>query len=231
MKIVSLNVRHGGGDRQDDLARHLVGYRADVLVLPEYRPAGSAVLRVALMEAGYTHFAAAGVEPHINTVAIFARSSFVPRTYPALPPEDRVRLFSAHFGNLGIYGVYFANNDAKGPLFDFLLEHGHTPTESAYCLIGDFNTGCQKLDREGVRFKHADKFKTLAEERLVDSWRVRNPDERQYTWMSNTGNGFRLDHVLCSPDADRAVRTVEYDHGVREVGATDHSAVIVEFDL
>lgn len=229
MKLVTLNIQHGGGKRIPEILVYLQSQDADVIVLTEFREnSNAAALRSGLAAKGFHYFAGASVAPKENTVCIFSRQPFVSRTYPGLPAQDRHRLISAHFEGVAVYGVYFSQNEAKAGLFDFLVKGGHRPAEAAYVIVGDFNTGLHFLDEEGATFYCTAGFKALLESGLVDSWRNRHPDTREFSWYSNHGNGFRIDHAFSSPEADTLIERVYYDHKPREAKITDHSALVVD---
>ena len=50
----------------------------------------------------------------------------------------------------------------------------------------------------------------------------------EFTWFSHRSRGFRLDHAFLSPACAPRLRAAWFDHTVRETGATDHSALIVD---
>ena len=73
----------------------------------------------------------------------------------------------------------------------------------------------------------------LAEWDLHDSFRALNGyDRRDVSWVMNTRSrrkaGHRLDHVLAS----RSLNPVwcDYEHGWREAGLSDHSAIMAVFE-
>lgn len=229
MKIVTLNIQHGGGRRINTIADYLIALRADLLVLTEFREnANASLLRSKLGSHGFIHFAGATISQNQNSVCIFCRRPFLPRTYPDLSPQHAHRIVAAHFEKLAIYGVYFPQNQAKAEVFQFLLDGAHLPGAEAHVILGDFNTGLHGLDETGATFFCADQFAALSRAGLVDSWRTRNPAVREFSWYSNAGNGFRIDHVFSSPAADGKVQRVYYDHAPRKSGITDHSAMMVE---
>jgi hypothetical protein len=85
MKIVSLNIQHGGGNRVSPILAYLTSLHADVIVLTEFRENANAKrLRSGLAATGMLHFAGASVAPKENTVCICSRQPFVSRTYAKL---------------------------------------------------------------------------------------------------------------------------------------------------
>jgi exonuclease III len=228
MKLVTLNIRHGGGKRISAILAYLKSLDADVIILTEFRENSNAKqLRSGLAATGLQYFAAASVAPRENTVCVFSRKPFVSRTYSELSVDDRRRIISAHFETMAIYGVYFALNQAKASLFEFLARGRHRPTDAVHFIVGDFNTGLHFQDEEGATFYCVEQFNALSGSGLVDSWRCRNPGVKEYSWHSNRANGFRIDHVFSSLEADSMIERVYYDHRPRETGVTDHSALVV----
>ena len=229
MKIVTLNIRHGGGRRIPGILDYLRSLDADALVLTEFRENSNApALRTGLAEAGLVHFAGASVDSAENSVCIISRLPFAPRTYPKLETVDRHRLLTALFDDLAIHGVYFSQNRAKAGLLRFLASREHELTEDRQIIIGDFNTGLHHMDEAGATFHCTGEFMALSTSGLVDSWRSRNPDVREHSWFSSYGNGFRIDHVFATTSADASIQAITYDHVPRETGITDHSAMVVE---
>jgi len=109
------------------------------------------------------------------------------------------------------------------------LDGGHKPIDPAHIIIGDFNTGAHKLDESGSTFYCAEQFDQLSSAGLIDSWRTRNPLLREFSWYSNAGNGFRIDHAFSSSIADGGIQRIYYNHEPRDSGITDHSALVVEY--
>ena len=183
------------------------------------------MLRSTLYAAGYPFFASTSIEPKKNGVCLFSRRPFVPDIHPELGPDHQHRVLSARFEELTIFGVYFPQRLAKAAVFDFFLAKTAAAESGPALIIGDFNTGLHRQDEDGATFKCCDRFQRMSESGYVDCWRSRNIGRREFSWFSHVGNGFRIDHAF----ADTVVNDrVESDHGPRELGITDHSALIVE---
>lgn len=229
-KWVVLNIQHGGGKCLSALINYLCLLKAEMIVLTEFRENKNApILRRAFASEGLSHFAAASISPRENSVCIFSRKAFVSRTYPVLFPNHIARVVSAHFDSLSIYGVYFPGLQAKADVFRFFLDGSHQPTEDEQIIIGDFNTGLHKIDELGSTFHCTEEFAALSSGDFRDSWRTRNPKAKDFSWYSNKGNGFRIDHVLSNLAADSKIQRIYYDHTPRESGISDHSAMVVEY--
>jgi exonuclease III len=96
-------------------------------------------------------------------------------------------------------------------------------------LVGDFNTGRHYLDEKGATYVSADYMDRIEAAGFQDLWRGRNPERREFSWFSQAGNGFRLDHAFASPSLAERLIHVGYSHGERESGVSDHSALVAEF--
>ena len=66
---------------------------------------------------------------------------------------------------------------------------------------------------------------------LSDLGRTHNGElAQEYSWYSNAGNGFRIDHALAGMKVTSRCVNSYYDHSTRDT-LTDHSALIVELGL
>jgi endonuclease/exonuclease/phosphatase family metal-dependent hydrolase len=63
----------------------------------------------------------------------------------------------------------------------------------------------------------------------TDAFRAPHPGEKARSWTWPNGGGYRLDHVLVTPDV--RVEGAEYLHELRTSGLSDHSGLLVELDL
>jgi exonuclease III len=93
-----------------------------------------------------------------------------------------------------------------------------------------WNTGAHRLDETGKTFVCAEHFSRLSEIGWTDLWRRDHPATTEWTWRSNQGNGFRVDHAFASPAMLPRVRSCRYSHVERDARISDHSIVIVEIE-
>jgi exonuclease III len=232
LQIVSLNIRHGGGRRSRSILDWIAARSADVIVLPEWRDstAGNLVRR-GLESAGFD-VSPAFARTKQNGILIAAKE---PCSFYRLTPasSERGELLSVELASgWRLLAAYFPQGNAKAPFFKACTEEAQSSNASPFVLIGDLNTGCNEDDVEGTGtpFMCADLFDALATKaHLADLWRVEHRQEREWSWRSKV-NGFRVDHAF----ANKAFRTrfsqisCFYDHGPRETGLSDHSALIVK---
>ena len=77
MRLVTLNLRHGGKRHTASVLECLLAHRADVLVLTEFRGnAEGDALREGLCGGGLRHQAVSPAEPRRNSILIAAREPF-----------------------------------------------------------------------------------------------------------------------------------------------------------
>jgi exodeoxyribonuclease III len=230
MKLVSLNIQHGGRTRVDLLLERILQHEPEVVVLTEFHQEESGrKITAGLAKAGFKCATTQGVTPKTNTVLIAGKLPFSIVPLEGLEPKDNERALLARFEGFSVLGVYFAQKEAKRSLFDFIRLQGIGLLGDRGLVTGDFNTGRAFLDEEGRSFDCIDCFEELEHSGLVDSWRSRHPEVKEYTWYSNFGNGFRIDHMLSTPAMDRSITKIAYDHAPRMEKETDHSAMIAEF--
>jgi len=229
MKIATLNIQHRTGKTiVEELLEYLASLNADTLVLSEFKPSEKFDRYIdGLSAVGLKHHAVAGKVAVKNSVAIFSRYKFHSETFPELG-ADEGRVIKSSFDGFDLFGVYFPLQNAKRKVYDFFLENRHRPSHNDVFIMGDFNTGLHRIDESGATFFCSDRFARLSESGLIDSWRSRNPKSREFSWYSNAGNGFRLDHLFATESADRRIISIGYDHNPRLKRLTDHSALIAE---
>ncbi|MGE5269000.1 MAG: exodeoxyribonuclease III [Thiohalocapsa sp.] len=232
MRLLAWNIRQGGGKRLPAIARALAEHDADVLVLSEYRGGDSAVrLRAALHGIGYPHVSAALPTGGGNGVLIAARTAFdeTDTISPALP--EPCRIVRAYFGALCVYGVYMPNLLKKIPYWQALIAALAAESLGAESVaLGDFNTCRAFVDEPGAIDLTAHFLDEIERVGFCDLWRRRHPEGREFSWYSNRGNGFRIDHAFLSPALAGRAGAVRYSHAEREDGLSDRSVLLLDLD-
>lgn len=228
MKLLTLNLQHGGGARIPQLADYCIASAADIFVFSEFRNSRSGRALVAMLdEAGYKFSARSEGSPRENGVAVFSRHPMRQIPHEGLIDADVQRLVSVRVGSIELDAVYFAQGEKKASLFEFLTNRRSRPSQTPYFLMGDFNTGKHRIDESNATFACAEAFDRLGDSGLIDIWRNRFPERREFSWFSHRGNGFRVDHAFATESGNRLVREVQYDQTPRLEGSSDHAALIV----
>ena len=229
MRIVTLNIRHGGGRRIDVLADALVSHAADTLVISEFRANESGQrLRLRLADAGYAHWADGAPPRTANSVAIASRSPVERRPLP-LSSANRHRVVEVGLDGLTLGAVYFPLNTDKVAFWQTeFLPLAAARIAQPYVFIGDWNTGAHYIDEEAATFFAAQEFAAMTASGWTDAWRAIHPGGREYSWFSNRGHGFRLDHAFLSPWVSPRLRAATFSQAERLAQLTDHAALVVD---
>jgi exodeoxyribonuclease-3 len=230
-RTLAINLRHGGGLRIPRLLSFLEVNDPDTIVLTEYRknPSGRE-LTTQLRLGGYKWQEMHDVEPKTNSVCVVSKHPFEIITLGFDAWTERHRILAVRFSEYDLVGVYFPHGERKRPVFNHLVEVVMPRLRDRAVLLGDFNTGLPFLDESRNTFACVDSFERLLRAGVVDSWRQRNLERREFSWYSTAKNGFRIDHALCTPSFDKGIKAINYLHDCRETGATDHSSLLLQHD-
>jgi exodeoxyribonuclease-3 len=232
MKVVSLNIRHGGGKRLRQIMAWLNAQHADFILLTEWRAnASGAFLKAALEDNGYISFGEAR-DSAANGVLVSAKRPFsTSRLTPKVSTNGEIIAADLENG-VRILCCYFPQLLAKKPFFDVCLEQA-SEMKTPLLLVGDLNTGRNDIDLEegATKFACANQFVELTNSAgMIDLWRQSNgPETREWTWRSQK-NGFRIDHAFGNQAFISSAPTTKcwYDHSTKTDDLTDHSGMIVD---
>ena len=127
-----------------------------------------------------------------------------------------------------ICNIYVPNNDNANFFMDVIK--GTVNMSSDLIIIGDFNLVMNvQIDRVGSMYNNNKSLAVLEEIMndlsLIDIWRIRNPDEKTYSWMRTrpTYIASRLDYALIAQGLAQSCVNTSYLPGIR----TDHRAFYV----
>lgn len=234
-RIISLNLRHGGGSKISQLTDWLVSKSPSAVIATEWRnnTAGQ-IIRNRLTLYGLESIFSTPVGSQKNTVLIAARR--LTRSASVTPPNSaRGDLVSILLeGGVSIVGCYFPQGLAKAPFFHRCIEIAKEHVQVPLVIVGDLNTGRNDLDIEGkgAPFDCADLFVGLNKVAgLVDLWRARHGDRQDWTWRSSK-YGFRVDHAFGNNAFMERFPNFrcDIDHEPFLKKLTDHSAIIIDLE-
>ncbi len=230
VRIVSLNLRHGGGQRVDAIASALAKHDADILVLPEYRANNPGARLLAQLGAlGYGHQADSRPADGTNGVAVVSRRPWTSVCRPLEGTVHAQRVLEVAFDRFTLGAVYFPLNASKVAFWrEQFLPLALDRFASPYLFIGDWNTGRHFIDEAGATFFGAPEFESMTTDGWTDAWRSLHEDSREFSWFSNRGNGFRLDHAFLSRGMQGTLRGAAFSQAERSPGITDHAALILD---
>lgn len=255
MRIATFNV-NGINARLPRLLEWLDEAKPDIACLQELKAEGDKMPLRAIEDAGYG--VVWHGQKGFNGVAVLARGQQPVerrRGLPGDPDDTHSRYIEAEVNGVVVASIYLPNgNPQPGPKFDYKLawmarlqDHARAllAEERPVVLAGDYNVIPTDIDTFSVRAMADDAlmqpesraaFRTLLSQGWTDAIRARHPEpEKMYTfWDYQAGAwardaGFRIDHLLLSPQvADRLV-DANVDKAVRgREKASDHAPTWVE---
>jgi exonuclease III len=231
VQAILLNIRHGGGRRAQSLLEWTISRSHDVIVMPEWREGASGeIFRTGLTAANFK-VATASFSKTSNGVLLAAKSSFHSRCLTPAGAQKGALLLADLASGCRLLAAYFPQGKVKSSFFEICIKEALAADDMPFILLGDLNTGQNKVDVEGngVPFQCADLFAALQTKAgLIDLWRNEHPDKREWSWRSPI-NGFRVDHALANEAFRKHFPAIKcsYDHTPRERSLTDHSALVL----
>ncbi len=249
MKIVSFNV-NGIKARLPRLVEYLTEQKPDIVCLQELKSSDDTLPIGDIEAAGYG--AVWHGQKGFNGVAILARGTTPVERQKGLggePEDDHSRYIEAEVDGLVVASIYLPNgNPQPGPKFEYKLRWIDRlraralellAEERPTVLAGDYNVIPNDDDTFSVTAMASDAlmqpesragFRALVAQGWTDALRTRHPRGGVWTfWDYQAGAwqrdaGFRIDHLLLSPQAaDRLVDAgVDKEYRGREK-ASDHA--------
>ena len=218
------------------MAEALLAHEPLLVVLTEFHPVRSRPVAEALARGGLEHQAASAAGYGLEVFIASAKPLDGPRPLvgqqPVIGGYTEVYLETE---DLVVAGVYVPVISAvplteKRRFWAMLHDAATRHANSSYVVLGDWNTGDVPLDKEdaGSPFSCTPEYRRMKDLGYAEAWRVLNGDRREFTWISNRGYGFRIDHAFLSPPARRRLVDSRYSHAERLAKISDHSIMIVD---
>jgi exodeoxyribonuclease III len=249
LKIVSFNI-NGIKARLPRLLEYLEEQQPDIVCLQELKTSDDTFPESDIRDAGYG--ALWHGQKSWNGVAVLARDAEPVERQRGLagdPEDEHSRYLEAEVGDLIVASIYLPNgNPVPGPKFDYKLRwierledraRALLAEERTVVLAGDYNVIPNDDDVYSVKSMADDAlmkpesrqgYRRLLSQGWTDSLRTRFPkggiwtywDYQRGAWQRDAG--FRIDHLLLSPQAaDRFVDAgVDKEYRGREK-ASDHA--------
>ena len=255
MKFATFNI-NGIRARMPRLLEWLEREKPDIACLQELKCADEQLPIMEIEAAGYG--AVWHGQKGFNGVAILARDASPELRRVGLPgdPDDtHSRYIEAEVNGVIAASLYLPNGNPIGTeKFDYKLkwmerlgEHARAllEEERPVILAGDWNVVPEDRDVFSARATARDavmqpetreRWRTLLHQGWTDALRALHPDEpKLYTFWDYTAGcwqrdlGFRLDHLLCSPEAADRLEGAGVDKWARgEEKASDHAPTWVK---
>ena len=255
MKLVTFNI-NGIRARLPRLLEYLEREQPDVACLQELKCADDSLPIAEIEGAGYQ--AVWHGQKGFNGVAILSRGAAPALRQVGLPddPDDtHSRYIEAEVDGVIVASIYLPNGNPIGTeKFDYKLRwmrrlearaRAILAEERPAVLAGDFNVIPEDRDTFSTSVMAGDAlfqpesqaaFRRIVNQGWTDALRALNPsEERLYTFWDYTAGawprdaGFRIDHMLCSPQAADRLRSAEVHKWARgEEKASDHAPTAIE---
>ena len=250
MRIVSWNIRAGGGRRVAGIAGQIARWAPDVVALSEFRATPpSAELARALAGRGFLHqlSTASARQPNVNSLLIASCWPLARVRLRGAPVADRGRWLLARVASpfpvtLGAMHVPNRVTGRKLSFLDAVLGLAHTWRRGPALLVGDTNSGLIDLDEEVPAFDVEEDgwIRGLEAAGWADGFRLLRGGVRAYTWYSpNGGNGFRIDQAFVNRALRPRLRCTRHAWGTADAGRSrrqrrdalsDHAALLIDLD-
>ncbi len=100
---------------------------------------------------------------------------------------------------ISILGIHIPINSkrTKTLFWETVLQNAESFRDGPALIIGDFNTGLP-VDAQGTPFHCVQHMERLGKMGWQDALRLINGSRPEYSWYSNVGNGFRIDHAFAT---------------------------------
>jgi exodeoxyribonuclease III len=245
LRIVSWNIRAGGGRRIDLIAEQVGRWNADVVALSEFRGTPpSFLLKQRLQDQGLTHQLSTveGCVPISNRVLLVSRWPLFGIRFRGAPTAPG-RWCAAQVGapRPFVLAAMHVPNRVSGHKYPFhtaVLNLARSWRRGPGLLVGDTNSGRIGIDEEVPAFNKLEDGWIAALERYAwhDGFRRLYGDERVYTWYSPNGrNGFRIDQAFINRHLLPRLIDTHYEWAYRDAddrrdAVSDHAALIVDLE-
>ncbi len=229
MKIVSWNIRQGGGTRIRGILRKIKEHDAEIVILSEFQNGKRGdEIKVGLDKLGYNYIGTTQARSRLNSVVIASKFKSDFTSFENEIEDFPQSILQMNLDDLVVYGVYLPHKK-KHQLFPFLFDR--IVSQQNVVIAGDYNSGINGLDQKGSSFWYEDELKKLISIGYTDAFRVVNGMKEDYSWYSHQGNGYRYDHSWMNISLAKKIISCDYDHDSRISKLSDHSLMYVEIEL
>lgn len=244
MRIVSWNIRAGGGARVEAIQEQLGRWAPDIVGLCEFRTTPPSLrLAAGLREMGFEHqiTTASPQLPSRNALLLASRLPLRRHSLRQAPAEPGRWLIATASGDqpllVGLMHLPDVGKERRLAFMESIAKLTAGWRRGPAVLLGDTNCGWPILDEETPVFGSgtAAWLDGLHASGWRDAFRFLRGEERFYTWYSpNAGNGFRLDQAFVNRRLISRLQSVTYEWGSIEGNArrdvlSDHAALILDF--
>lgn len=225
IRLLTFNLRQGGGKRIDRIADMILSHRPDVTVLTEYRVTTGPALGARLALGGLTHQASSEPERAKNGVLIASRLPFRSVANAGSPSPSPQHWIEAEFKYFRLGAIYNAvHQDGVEAFRGWLCDLMVARRSRSFILMGDLNW----LEMGDGGNEQPGAVEWLRDLGYTDAWRKLNPGAREYSWTNHNGTRTRVDYAFLSRRISGRLVGAQYVHVERESELSDHCPLIVD---
>lgn len=244
MRILSWNIRAGGGKRAEGIVGQIIQWQPDIVALSEFRGTDASLwIANELKTHGflYQRTTIDANNPTVNSLLI--ASSWPLRTINLnRAPKNARRWLHVNVASptpVNLIAIHIPNRSTglKYPFLESVVDTVRHWRGPAAILIGDTNSGCIDLDEESPAFNKVEDqwIKTMELLQWRDAFRLLHGNKKDFTWYSPNGrNGFRLDQAFLHPELHQRLKKFDYiwggDTRLRREVLSDHAAIILDLE-
>ena len=248
-RVISWNIRAGGGKRVEEIFAQLCRWNPDVIGLCEFRGTPSSTwLAAQLQQQGYPYQISTANKklPAKNALLLASRLPLRRMHLHGMPTlkERWILARTQSYPRLAIGLMHAPNYTSPELKYPFLQAVQHITQKwrsGPGIILGDTNCGRRDLDEENPFFgsfqREHDFIVHFEQICWADSFRYLYGEKREFTWYSHRNNGFRLDHAFCNSQLVKQLDDFQHIWGEntngdqRRESLSDHAAMVMDFTI
>jgi exonuclease III len=225
IRLLTFNLRQGGGDRIDRIADMVLSHRPDIAVLTEYRVTKGPALGARLAPGGLLHQASSEPERPKNGVFVAARLPFTVAREPNYPSPSPRHWLEVKFDSFRLGAIYLGvRRDDYNVFLDWLVDLVNRRRLSSFILAGDFNW----LEMGDGGNGAPGMVEELGAAGYADAWRKLHATGSDYSWTNHNGTRTRIDYLFLTRQLAPLIVAARYLHGEENTAGSDHEPLVVD---
>ena len=244
MRLISWNIRAGGGKRAPGIVKQIRHWQADIVALSEFRGTEASQWIADELRASGLHHQRTTVDPlnpTVNSLLLASRwpLRIIDTKHAPDNPRRWLHVKLASPDPIAIIAIHIPNRSTghKYPFLNAVIDtvtHWRGPPA---IIMGDTNSGCINIDEESPAFNKIEDqwINTMNDLQWKDAFRLLHGNKRDFTWYSPNGrNGFRLDQAFLHPSLHSKLKQFDYiwggDTSKRRENLSDHASIVMDIE-